>query len=399
MTNRPLEGIRVIDQSQALAGPYCGMILGDMGADVIKVERPGIGDQSRHWAPPYIGDQSCYYLAANRNKRSLALDISRDAGRDVLHELLADADIFITNLAKTDSLHKYGLDYETLSAQNPRLIYASISGYGRTGPRAGKPGYDLVAQAESGTMALTGEVDGAPTRFPTPLADLSCGMFTLIGIVTALHVRHNTGRGQFLDMSLQEAPIAWLSNYAAQYFGTGEDPDKQGSRHPQIVPYEGVQAADGEWFILAIGSDNVWRAFCNHVGRPDLAQDPRFATNTERIGHYEDLIPVVREIIRSKTSDYWLKELPAAGVPCGRINTVEQALSDPHLHERGIIVTLEHPTLGALKSLATPIHMSDSPLAYYRHPPRLGEHSDEILEELGYDADRRQQMRAAGSIG
>lgn len=394
----PLSGIRVIDQTQALAGPYATMILGDLGADVIKIERPGVGDNSRQWAPPYIGDQSCYYLAVNRNKRGIALNIRAEGGREFMRRLVADADVFLTNLATTGSLQRSGIDYETLSALNPRLVYASISGYGRTGPRAGQPGYDLVSQAESGTMALTGEVDGAPMRFPTPIADMTCGLFTVIGVLAALRARDLSGRGQFIDMSLQEGQMTWLENLAAEHFALGNDPPRRGNRHPQVVPYEAVQGSDGDWFILGVGSDNVWRAFCAHVGRDDLASDPRFASNVERIANYEALLPAVRAIIREKTSEQWLTELRAAGVPCGRINSVAEALGDPHVIERGMIVELEHPALGLVKSLATPVHLADTPLVYHRHPPRLGEHSDEVAAELGYSADEVAALRADGAL-
>jgi len=394
----PLSGIRVIDQTQALAGPYATMILGDLGADVIKIERPGVGDNSRQWAPPYIGDQSCYYLAVNRNKRGIALNIRAEAGREFMRRLAADADVFLSNLATTGSLQRSGIDYDTLSALNPRLVYASISGYGRTGPRAGQPGYDLVSQAESGTMALTGEVDGAPMRFPTPMADMTCGLFTVIGVLAALRSRDQSGRGQFIDMSLQEGQMTWLENLAAEHFALGNDPPRRGNRHPQVVPYEAVQASDGDWFILGVGSDNVWQSFCQHVGREDLASDPRFASNVKRIANYEALLPAVREIIRGQTSDQWLRELRAAGVPCGRINSVAEALGDPHIIERGMIVELEHPALGLVKSLATPVHLADTPLVYHRHPPRLGEHSDEVAAELGYSADEVAALRADGVL-
>ncbi len=394
----PLSGIKVVDQTQALAGPYTTMILGDLGADVIKIEKPGIGDNSRQWAPPYIGDQSCYYLAVNRNKRGIALDISADGGREFIHKLASDADVFLTNLRTTAALQRHGIDYETLSAINPRLVYASISGYGRTGPRAGQPGYDLVSQAESGTVALTGEVDGAPMRFPTPIADMTCGLFTVIGILAALRARDQSGAGQFLDMSLQEGQMTWLANLAGEYFAEGTDPPRRGNRHPQVVPYEAVQASDGDWFMLGVASDNVWGAFCRHVGREDLAADSRFKTNADRIANYDALLPIVRDIIRGKTCDAWLTELRGAGVPCGRINTVAEALGDLHLIERGFIVELEHPALGLIKSLATPIHLADTPLVYRRHPPRLGEHSNEVAAELGYSATEIAQLRAAGAL-
>ena len=396
--NAPLAGIKVVDQTQALAGPYTTMILGDLGADVIKIEKPGIGDNSRQWAPPTIGDQSCYYLAVNRNKRGIALDIRADRGRDFLHKLAAEADIFLTNLRTSEALRRHGIDYDTLRALNPRLVYVSISGYGRSGPRAGQPGYDLVSQAESGTVALTGEVDGAPMRFPTPIADMTCGLFTVIGILAALRARDQNGVGQFIDMSLQEGQMTWLANLAGEHFAEGTDPPRRGNRHPQVVPYEAVQASDGDWFMLGVASDNVWRAFCRQVGRGDLARDPRFQTNAERIANYDALLPIVREIVRAKPADDWLSELRAAGVPCGRINTVAEALGDPHVIERGFIIELEHPALGPIKSLATPIHLADTPLVYRRHPPRLGEHSDEVAAELGYSEAEIAQLRAAGVL-
>ncbi len=398
MTNAPLAGIKVIDQTQALAGPYCAMMLGDLGAEVIKIERPGTGDQSRQWAPPFIGDQSCYYLACNRNKRGIALNVASAEGQAILHELIADADIFMTNLPTVESLRKYRIDYETLAAKHPRLIYASISGYGRTGSRAGQPGYDLVAQAESGTMALTGEVEGAPMRFPTPMADLSCGLFTLIGILSALYAREKTGRGQFIDQSLQEGQLTWLDNYAGEYFASGENPARRGNRHPQVVPYEAVRGSDGEWFILGVGSDNVWQAFCSYVGREDLATDARFRENVQRIAHYDALMPTVRAIIAERPTHEWLDALRQVGVPVGRINTVHDALSDPHLLERGMIVQLEHPALGMIKSIATPVHLALTPLVYRRHPPRLGEHTDAVMAELGMDAGRIAELRARGVI-
>ena len=396
--NAPLAGIKVVDQTQALAGPYTTMILGDLGADVIKIEKPGIGDNSRQWAPPTIGDQSCYYLAVNRNKRGIALDIRADRGRDFLHKLAAEADIFLTNLRTSEALRRHGIDYDTLRALNPRLVYVSISGYGRSGPRAGQPGYDLVSQAESGTVALTGEVEGAPMRFPTPIADMTCGLFTVIGILSALRARDQNGVGQFIDMSLQEGQMTWLANLAGEHFAEGTDPPRRGNRHPQVVPYEAVQASDGDWFMLGVASDNVWRAFCRQVGRDDLARDPRFQTNSDRIANYDALLPIVREIVRAKPADDWLSELRAAGVPCGRINTVAEALGDPHVIERGFIIELEHPALGPIKSLATPIHLADTPLVYRRHPPRLGEHSDEVAAELGYSEAEIAQLRAAGVL-
>ncbi|MCC6803556.1 MAG: CoA transferase [Anaerolineae bacterium] len=394
----PLAGLRVIDQTQALAGPYCAMILGDLGADVIKIERPGSGDQSRTWGPPFVGTESSYYLAVNRNKRGMTLNITAAAGREILYKLVDSADIFMTNIATVASLKKYGLDYETLRARNPRLIYASISGYGRVGPRADQFGYDLVSQGESGVMAISGAPGAGPMRFPTPIADMTCGLFTLIGIQAALEARHATGVGQMLDMSLQEGQMTWLENYAGAYFATGEEPQQYGNRHPQIAPYEPVQAKDDRWFILGVGSDNTWRKFCEVAGLDELGNNPRYATNADRVTYYDELMPAVRSVIRQRTADEWLATLRAAEVPVGKINTVSEALADPHLLERNFIVELEHPSLGMLRSLATPVHMSMTPLQYAQHPPRLGEHTAQILAELGYSPEQIQQFQSDGVI-
>ncbi len=394
----PLSGLKVIDQTQALAGPYCTMILGDLGADVIKVERPGSGDQSRTWGPPFIGSDSTYYLAVNRNKRGMTLNITSPAGREILYQLVDNADVFLTNIATTASLKKYGLDYDTLRSRNPRLIYASISGYGRVGPRADQFGYDLVAQGESGMMAITGTPGEGPMRFPTPIADMTCGLFTLIGILAALESRHRTGLGQMLDMSLQEGHMTWLENYAGAYFATGEEPQQHGNRHPQIAPYEPVEARDGKWFILGVGSDNTWRKFCEVTGLHDLGNDSHYATNAGRVAHYDQLMARVRAVIQQRTADEWLEILRAANVPVGKINSVSEALSDPHLAARNFIVELQHPSLGLLRSLATPISMSTTALRYERHPPSLSEHTHEILTELGYTDEQIQLFQRDGVI-
>ena len=394
----PLEGIRVIDQTQALAGPYCAMILGDMGAEVIKIERPGSGDQSRTWGPPFIDSESTYYLAVNRNKRSMTLNVTHPQGKELLYKLIDGADVFMTNIATNASLKKYGLDYPTLESLNPRLIYASISGYGRVGSRADQFGYDLVAQAESGVMSITGHPGAGPMRFPTPIADMTCGMFTAIGILGALQARHTSGRGQMLDMSLQEGHMTWLENYAGAYFATGENPMQYGNRHPQIAPYEPLQAGDGRWFILGVGSDNTWQKFCAVAGLDGLGHDPRFTTNSDRVRNYDALMPHVRQALLQHSADEWMQILREADVPVGKINTVAEALADPHLLERHFIVELEHPTLGTVKSLATPVHMSATPLRYDRHPPLLGEQTEEILRELGYGADQVSDLRQAGVV-
>ena len=394
----PLAGITVIDQTQALAGPYCSMILGDLGADVVKIERPGIGDQSRTWGPPFLGDQSAYFLSVNRNKRSLTLNFANPDGQAVLHRLLDKADVFLTNLPRASSFKKYQIDYQTLYDRNKGLIYGAISGYGHSGPRAGQPGYDIIAQGESGTMALTGNPDGGPARFPTPIADMTTGLFTVIGILSALHVRNTSGEGQFIDVSLLESQMTWLENYAGEYFATGEEPPKRGNSHPQVVPYEPVQGSDRKWFILGVGSDNVWNKFCELVGLGELRDDPRFYTNAERVRNRATLMPLIKQVIKTRPSAGWLGALKDAGIPSGPIQDVSGALSDPHLADRGFIVELEHPTLGIVKSLATPIHLSKTGINYQHHPPELGEHTDAILNQLGYSKGEITTLRAQGVI-
>lgn len=391
-------GLKVVDVTQALAGPYCTMLLGDLGADVIKIERPRIGDQSRTWGPPFLAGESTYYLAVNRNKRSLALDISKPDGQEVLHRLVDGADVFVTNLPTVETLRRYTIDPDTLTSRNPRLVYCGISGYGHTGPRAKEPGYDIVAQGESGTMSLTGETDGGPIRFPTPMADITTGLYSTIGILTALLARERTGRGQVLDMALFDSQITWLENVAAAFLATGEPPRRQGNAHPQVAPYQPFQAADGKWVIVGVGSDAIWPKFCKAAGLDSLAGDPRFTTNASRVEHRAELVALVAACVARRASAEWLHILREAGIPCGPINTVAEALRDPQAAARGIVIAMDHPLVGALKMLGNPIHLSHTPVTYRRHPPALGEHTEEVLRELGYDAPAVQRLRSAGAI-
>ncbi len=394
----PLDGIRVVDLTEALAGPYCAMLLGDLGADVIKIERPGAGDQSRRWGARLPGDESAYFASTNRNKRSLTLNIQSAAGQGAMHKLLATADVFICNVPREESLRRAKLDWETLHAQCPRLIYASITGYGRTGPNAGRSGYDLVAQGEAGLMSVTGTAESAPIRFPIPLADMTTGMYTTIGIFAALRARDTSGAGQFIDLSLLESQAAYLTIMAGDYFATGQPPRPIGNAHPSIVPYQVFRAADRE-VVVAVGSDKQWAAFCEVLGLgAAVRDDPRYANNQARLKHRSELVELISARLADIPSSELLPKLRAAEIPCGPINTVPDLLGDAHYVERGNLVELQHSRAGAVKSIANPIRLSATPADYRLPPPALGEHTDAVLQSLGYAAEAIAQLRAAGDV-
>lgn len=393
----PLDGIRVVDLSEALAGPWCTMLLGDLGADVIKVERPDGGDQSRGWAPPFVGSESAYFLSANRNKRGITVNIQTLAGQEVMHRLLAGADVFVTNVRRVESLRKVGLDDETLLALNPRLIYCAISGYGRSGPYAGRAGYDLVAQGEAGLMSVTGSPENAPMRFPVPIADITAGIYSALGILAALFVRERTGQGQVLDMALLESQASWLSILAGSYFATGKRPQPVGNAHANIVPYQVFRARD-KHFIVAVGSERLWARFCEVLGIAEtIGADPRYATNPNRLAHRAELVTQLQAIFETQDAATWLERLEAADIPCGPINFVDETLNDPHLLARGFIVALEHP-VGTVKSVGNPIHLSATPVTYRRPPPLLGQHTAEVLAGLGYSPEEITRLRQAGAV-
>ncbi|NIN64791.1 MAG: CoA transferase [Anaerolineae bacterium] len=393
-----LEGILVVDLSQALAGPYCTMLLGDLGADVIKVERPKVGDMSRGWGPPFLDGESSYFLCTNRNKRGITLNLTTEKGQEVVQRLLERSDVLVISLHKMESLQRFSLDYETLRRSNPRLIYCSITGYGHTGPMAGRGGYDVVTQGEAGLMSLTGEPEGGPMRYPVPLADLTTGVYSALGILAALLVRERTGNGQALDMSLLDSQASWLSNVAGAYFATGKRPQRLGNVHPNIVPYQPLRARD-KHIIVAVGSELLWERFCSLLGLEEtIMKDPRFATNKERINHREDLIRLLEEIIRSQEADHWLERFTEADIPCGPINFVDETLTDPQLVARGMIVELEHPLVGVVRSLGNPVHLSQTPVRYRRPPPLLGEHNQEVLSSLGYCEEEIGALEAEGVI-
>jgi glutaryl-CoA transferase len=378
----PLAGIKVVDMTEALAGPYCAMLLGDLGADVIKVERPGDGDQARTWGPPFLEGESAYFLAVNRNKRSVELDIKRPQDLAVLQGLIARADVFLTNNPRLESLARAGLDPEALRGRSPRLIYAALSGYGHTGPKANRSGYDIIAQGEAGLMALTGAVEGEPSRFPTPMADISGGIYTSIGVLAALYARDNratgTGVGQLIDVSLLDAQLSWLANIGASYFATGQRPRRLGNAHPNVTPYQPVRAKD-KTMIIAVGNERLWSRFCAILGvERTLMTDERFVTNAQRNVHRAELIELIEPILRRRAAAEWVEAFVAAGIPAGPINFPDETLTDEHVLARRMIVELEHPLIGTIRSIALPVRFAENGPTYRRYPPRLGEHNAEV---------------------
>ncbi|MGC1485863.1 MAG: CoA transferase [Candidatus Acidiferrum sp.] len=394
-----LDEVRVVEMSEALAGPYCAMLLGDFGADVIKVERPGAGDQSRGWGPPFVNGESAYFLGANRNKRSVALNYDHPSGTEALKKLIAAGDIFITNQPSQASLQKRGMDAQTVCAKNPRLIYCSITGYGFTGPKAGRPGYDILAQAEAGVMSFTGEPDGGPMRYPIAIADMTCGMYAAMGILAALYAREKTGRGQFLDMALFDSQLTWLANIGSSYLNAGASPKRWGNAHPSIVPYEMFRGGDGRCFVLGVGTEALWKRFVRLMGMESgVGEDERFRTNALRAENRAALIPILQRKFEERTANAWLERLAEAEIPGAPINTVEEALNDAQTLARSMIVQIEHPALGMARSVGNPIKFSETPVSYRLPPPMLGEHTNEILMGLGYSEEDVRGMSAATTI-
>jgi crotonobetainyl-CoA:carnitine CoA-transferase CaiB-like acyl-CoA transferase len=393
----PLTGIRVLDLTRVLAGPWCTQNLADLGAEVIKIERPGAGDDTRAWGPPYLKDEAgndtteaAYYLSANRNKLSVALDIASPRGAELVRELALQSDILVENF-KVGGLSKYGLDYESLKELNPRLIYCSITGFGQTGPYASRPGYDFMIQGMGGLMSITGERDdlpgGGPQKAGVAVADLMTGMYSTVGILAALHERSRSGMGQHIDMALLDCQVAMLANQNLNYMTSGVAPKRAGNAHQNLVPYQVFAASDGH-LIVAVGNDSQFRNYCGAIGLPELSADPRFATNPQRVKNRAELVPLLAERMATGARDHWLAALEGVGVPAGPINTLDQVYEDPQVLARGMKREMPHPTAGTVPIASSPLKFSDSPVEYRRPPPMLGEHTEQVLsEKLGLSAE------------
>ncbi|MEK2611230.1 CaiB/BaiF CoA-transferase family protein [Pseudomonas shirazensis] len=403
-----LSHLRVLDLSRVLAGPWSGQILADLGADVIKVERPGAGDDTRTWGPPFLKDaygentsEAAYYLSANRNKRSVTIDFTQPEGQRLVRELAARSDIVIENF-KVGGLAAYGLDYTSLKAVNPRLIYCSITGFGQTGPYAKRAGYDFMIQGLGGLMSLTGRPEGeagaGPVKVGVALTDILTGLYSTVAILAALAHRDQAGVGQHIDMALLDVQVACLANQAMNYLTTGNAPRRLGNAHPNIVPYQDFPTADGD-FILTVGNDGQFRKFAEVAGQPQWADDPRFATNKQRVANRAELIPLIRQATVFKTTAEWVAQLEFAGVPCGPINDLAQMFQDPQVLARGLALSIPHPLAGSVPQVASPIRLSETPVEYRQAPPLLGEHTEAVLSELlGLDEQAVRQLRAAGVL-
>ncbi|GAC1383057.1 MAG: CaiB/BaiF CoA-transferase family protein [Pseudarthrobacter sp.] len=386
----------VLDLTRILSGPFATMTLADLGADVIKIEQPGTGDDTRQWGPPFQGDEAAYFLAVNRNKRSLAVDLKSPEGLKIVQELARRADVVVENF-RPGTAARLGLGYEDLSRENRGLVYASISGYGQTGPEADRAGYDAIAQARSGIMSVTGEADGPPVRVGVSSADLVAGMWATIGILAAIHEKQRTGAGQWVDISLLDGSVSWLTYVSSGYFASGDIPKRYGSAHPTIAPYQAFATADG-FVMVAVGNDGLWRKYAAAVGRSDLAADERFATNPSRVAQRETLIPLLEDIMRGRTTADWVTTLDAAGVPVGPIQTVDQALRDPQVLARDMVSELMHPTAGPMKVVGCPVRLTRTPPSVRTAPPVLGQDTDEVLAGLGLTADRIQSLHTSGAV-
>lgn len=391
-----LSGLRVLDLSRILSGPFCTMVLADLGADVIKVEDHRAGDDTRAWGPPFQGSDAAYYLSVNRNKRSVALNLKDPECAGFLQRLAATADVLVENF-RPGTAQRLGFGYESVAEYNPGIVYASVSGYGQTGPHSQEPGYDAIAQALSGIMSVTGEEDGSPVRIGVSGADLAAGMWAAIGILAALNERRRTGHGQWVDISLLDGQISWLTYVAGGYFATGDVPARYGSAHPTIVPYQAFPTADRH-IMVAAGNEALWRRFAEAIGLGHLVEDPRFEANSDRVRNREQLLPLIEGALAATGAEEWGRRLSEAGVPAGPINDVAQALDHPQVKARGMVSTQHHPEFGELRSVSSPVKLSGSPPQAHNAPPSHGQHTADVLNALGADQAQVTRLREDGAI-
>jgi crotonobetainyl-CoA:carnitine CoA-transferase CaiB-like acyl-CoA transferase len=392
----PLEGIRVVDVSRVLAGPFCTMILGDLGAEVIKVEAPGGSDETRGWGPPYAAGESAYYLCANRNKRGLTLDLKKEEGKRIFLRLIREADVLVENF-KVGTLARMGLAPERLRKINPRLVVAEITGFGQTGPLAFFPGYDFIIQALGGLMSITGSEESGPMKVGVAIVDVLAGLYAALGVLAALYERERSGEGQVVDTALLDVCVSSLANVASNYLVGGKVAKRLGNAHPNIVPYQSFRAADQE-VVIAVGNDRQFRRLAEVLGKPELAEDGRFATNRDRLSRREELTEALQRVFETRPAREWMELLQGAGIPCAPIQSIDQVFGHPQVRAREMVVEMPHPSAEKVKLVGSPLKLSRTPVTYRRHPPLAGEHTQEILAELGYSEEEIEKLRREGVI-
>jgi len=393
---KPLDGIRVVDLSRILAGPYCSMLLSDFGAEIVKIENPDKGDDTRAYGPPFLDGESVYFLSINRGKKSLSLNLKTPEAREILTKLIQRSDVLVENFRR-DFLPSIGFGYDEVAKINPKIIYASVTGYGHTGPWADRPGYDLAVQGQSGIMSLTGDPNGSPYKTGTSLADITAGIYATLGILLALQARTRTGKGQKVDVSLLDGQVSFLTYQAGIYFGTGKSPNRKGNQHPTIVPYETFKASD-RYFNLAVGNDRLWQQFCDLLERQDLKTHEKFATNPKRVQNHDELYGVLEKVFAEKTCDEWLAILEKAGLPCGPILSVSEVLEHPQVRAREMVVERPHPKLKSVKMTGVPVKLSGTPGEAGDAPPLLGQHTENVLRDLGYSNDQFADFKKRGVV-